>query len=68
MNRRGWIASSLLLLTVVSTAGGLALWQYASFQAEQAASAAQPEPVESVTVARAQERIDQSTTTSIGTS
>ena len=67
MNRRGWIGSSLLLVMVVAVAVGLAAWKYASIQKTQAASANQPEPVESVTVAVAKEIEHRQTTTSIGT-
>ncbi|HVR75323.1 MAG TPA: efflux transporter periplasmic adaptor subunit, partial [Planctomycetota bacterium] len=67
MSRRGWIGSSLLLLTVAATGVGLAAWKYWSIQKANAASANQPEPVESVTVAIATEREHRRTTTSIGT-
>src|SRR5262249_4801230 len=64
---RGWIGSSLLLVTLVGTGAGLAEWKHASIQDADAAAAAQPEPSESVTVAVAQERRHLQTTTSIGT-
>lgn len=67
MNHRGWIGSSLLLVMVVSTGVGLAAWKYASIQDTDAASAKQPEPMESVTVAIAKELEHRQTTTSIGT-
>lgn len=67
MNRRGWIGSSVLLLTVGGIASGLGLWKYTSLRAASAASANQPEPIESVTVAVATEHEHQRTTTSIGT-
>jgi membrane fusion protein (multidrug efflux system) len=67
MNHRGWIGSSLLLIMVVSAGVGLAAWKYASIQATDAASANQPEPMESVTVAVAKEIEHRQTTTSIGT-
>lgn len=67
MNRRRWIGSSLLLVTVVATGGGLAAWKHASIEEANAASANQPEPVESVTAAVAMEREHRQTTTSIGT-
>lgn len=67
MSRRGWIGSSLLLVAVVGTGGGLAAWKYASIEKANAASANQPEPMESVTVAVAKERTHRQTTTSIGT-
>jgi membrane fusion protein (multidrug efflux system) len=67
MSRRSWIASVLLLVAVVGTAGCLAAWKYGSLREADAASARQPEPVESVTVAVAKELDHQQTTTSIGT-
>ena len=67
MSRRGWIASVLLLVTVVGTAGCLAAWKYVSMREADAASARQPEAVESVTGAVATEIAHQPMTTSIGT-
>ena len=67
MNRRGWIASSLLLTTVVGTGIGLATWKLTALQKAGAAAASQPEPMESVTVSVATPREHQQTTTSIGT-
>jgi len=67
MNRRGWIGSSLLLVTVVGTGVVLAAWKHASINEVNAISANQPEPLESVTVAVATEREHRPTTTSIGT-
>lgn len=67
MNRRSWIGSFLLLVAVVSVGVGLAAWKYTAIQAAVAASANQPEPMESVTVAFAKEIEHRHTTTSIGT-
>jgi len=67
MSRRGWIGSVLLLATVIGTAGALAAWKYASMREAGAASAHQPEPIESVTVAVAKALEQRETTTSIGT-
>jgi membrane fusion protein, multidrug efflux system len=67
MNRRLWIRSSLLLLTVVATGAALAAWKYTSMRAASAASANQPEPMESVVVAVARKREHRPTTASIGT-
>ena len=67
MNRRSWIGSFLLLVTVVSVGVGLAAWKYTSIQETEAASANQPEPMESVTVALAKEIEHRQTATSIGT-
>ncbi len=67
MDRRSLIGSSLLLLTIVALGAGLAAWKQESIQEANAASANQPEPMESVMVAVAQEREHGPTTTSIGT-
>lgn len=67
MNRRRWIGSSLLLVTVVAVGAALAAWKHASIQQANAATANQPEPVESVMAAVAKERKYSRTTTSIGT-
>lgn len=67
MNRRSWIGSFLLLVAVVSVGVGLAAWKYTSIQATVAASANQPEPMESVTVALTREVEYRQTATSIGT-
>lgn len=67
MSIRVWIRSAVLLTTVVGTGAGLAAWKYTSLQEANAASANQPEPMESVTVAVATEREYRRTTTSIGT-
>ncbi|MGH7268552.1 MAG: efflux RND transporter periplasmic adaptor subunit [Candidatus Rokuibacteriota bacterium] len=66
MSPRGWIGSFLLLVAVVGTGGGLAAWKYASLQQVDAASATQPEPMASVTVAVVREIEHRQTTTSIG--
>lgn len=67
MNRRSWIGSFLLLVTVVSVGIGLAAWKYTSVQETIAASMNQPEPMESVTVALAREVEHRQMATSIGT-
>jgi membrane fusion protein (multidrug efflux system) len=61
------MSSSLLLLTVISVGAGLAAWKYAVIQDGAAASANQPEPMESVTVAIARQIEHRQSTTSIGT-
>jgi membrane fusion protein, multidrug efflux system len=66
-NSRGSIATALLLGTVLATGAGLAAWKYSDIAAEEAASANQPEPMESITAAAATEREHRRTTTSIGT-
>lgn len=67
MNRRGWVGSSLLLVTVVASGAGLAAWKYGTMQDTASASANQPEPMEAVTVAVAKEIEHRQTATSIGT-
>lgn len=67
MKHRKWLGSVLLILTVLLTGIGLAAWKYESIQEARAASAAQPEPIESVTVALAREIEHRRTTSSIGT-
>lgn len=65
--RRGWVASSLLIGAIVGTGALLAVWKHSSMQAAEAASANQPEPMEMVTAAVATAREHRETTTSIGT-
>jgi membrane fusion protein, multidrug efflux system len=67
LNSRGWIASAMLLATVVATGAGLAVWKYTDIEGEAEAAANQPEPMEAVTAAAAAERAYRPTTTSIGT-
>ena len=67
MNINGWIKSSLLIVLVAVTAIALATWKYTSIQESNAVAASQPEPMESVTVAVAKERMHRKSTTSIGT-
>ena len=67
MNRRSWIGSFLLLVMVVSVGVGLGAWKYAAIQETIAASANQPEPIESVTVTLVKEVEHRPTATSIGT-
>jgi membrane fusion protein (multidrug efflux system) len=67
MNRRGWIGSSLLLVIVVASGAGLAVWKYGTLQESAAATAHQPEAMEAVTVAAAKEVEHHQSATSIGT-
>ncbi|HEY7504490.1 MAG TPA: efflux RND transporter periplasmic adaptor subunit [Gemmatimonadales bacterium] len=67
LNSRGWMASVVLLTTVVATGAGLAAWKYTDIAASAAASANQPEPMEVITAAVAKDREHRRTTTSIGT-
>ena len=62
-----WVGSVVLPLMVVVMAVGLAAWKYDAIQEGQAASAKQPEPMETVTVAVAKEIEHRQSTTSIGT-
>lgn len=67
MNRRNVIGSALLLAMVITSGIGLIAWKYGSMQQQAAASADQPEPMESVATALAQEVDHRQITTSIGT-
>lgn len=67
MNHPNWIRSTVLVLVVLLLGIGLAAWKYESIQSEHAASANQPEPMESVTIAVARTIDHRQTTTSIGT-
>jgi membrane fusion protein (multidrug efflux system) len=65
--QRHWVGSVVLPLLVLAVGLGLAAWKYDAIQARQAASANQPEPLETVTIALAKEIEHRQTTTSIGT-
>ena len=67
MKRNNWVGSVLLLTLVILIGIGLAAWKYELIQNQQAASANQPEPMESVTIAVARTIDHRQTTTSIGT-
>ncbi|MDR4469564.1 MAG: efflux RND transporter periplasmic adaptor subunit [Nitrospira sp.] len=67
MNRSNWIGSIVLVFVVLLLGIGLAAWKYESIQNDQAASAGQSEPMESVTVAVARAIDHRQMTTSIGT-
>jgi membrane fusion protein (multidrug efflux system) len=67
MNPRGSIGSAVLLLTILGTGGGLAVWKYSSIKAADEAAANQPEPTEMVTTAIPKEIDHRQTSTSIGT-
>ena len=67
MKRRGWFGSLLLIVIVIAVGIGLGARKYASIQESYAASAKQPEPMESVMTAVAKEVEHRQTTTSIGT-
>jgi membrane fusion protein (multidrug efflux system) len=67
MNRQNRLGSILLISLVLLIGVGLAAWKYESIQSEQAASANQPEPMESVTIAVARQIEHRPITTSIGT-
>lgn len=67
MRRQYWIGSLVLPVMVLLVGVGLAAWKYDAIQDDQAASASQPEPMETVTVAVAREIEHRQSTTSIGT-
>lgn len=67
MNRQNWIGSIILVVCVLILGIGLATWKNESIEGEQTASANQPEPMESITVAVARAIDHRHTTTSIGT-
>jgi membrane fusion protein (multidrug efflux system) len=67
VSRRAWIASIVLLAAVIATGSGLFAWKYARIQQAIAASANQPEPMERVRMAVAEQRWHQRKTTVIGT-
>ncbi|MEZ0277071.1 MAG: efflux RND transporter periplasmic adaptor subunit [Roseimicrobium sp.] len=67
MSASRWITSFVLIGAVASGGYGLAAWKQASLKEAADAAASQPEPMESVIVAVAEEREHRRTTTSIGT-
>jgi membrane fusion protein (multidrug efflux system) len=67
MYRNNWMGSVLLPTLVILIGIGLAAWKYELIQNQQAASANQPEPMESVTISVARAINHRQTTTSIGT-
>lgn len=67
LNRRGSVASAVVLLAVLGTGGGLAAWKYSALKESEAAAANQPEPTELVTTAIPNEIDHRQTSTSIGT-
>lgn len=66
-NRRVWLGSTLLLLTVIGAGAGLAAWKSAAIREADETLASQPEPMEAVTAAVAKQREHRPTTTAIGT-
>lgn len=64
---RRWIASLLLLATLVAAGVGLAMWKIDTTQEANAAAASQPEPAEAVTTAVATSREHRQTVSAIGT-
>jgi membrane fusion protein (multidrug efflux system) len=67
MRRGAWIRSGLLLGLVLGGGAVLALSKQSALRAEEAASASQPEPVESVIAAAATELEYRATTSAVGT-
>ena len=66
-NARGWIASTVLLGSIVVTGAGMAAWKYGEISKSDAEAAAQPEPTESVMAAVAVRSAHRASATSIGT-
>jgi membrane fusion protein (multidrug efflux system) len=64
---RAGLRTVVLLVVVLATGGGLAVWKGKSAEAAAAAAANQPEPAEVVTEARATAREHRAATTAIGT-
>lgn len=67
MNRHIRIAPLVLLSAVIGSGALLGAWKYGALMQTEAASAAQPEPLETVTAVAAQLREQRPTTTSVGT-
>ena len=67
LDNRGLTGSAVLLLGLALTGGGLAAWKHVSLKKADAAAAHQPEPIESVTMAVAKERMYRPVATSVGT-
>lgn len=67
MTWRGWIGAGVLLVCLAGIAFGLRQWKKNTIEAAIAASANQPEPMETITVAVSQPREYRPSTTSIGT-
>lgn len=66
-NRHGWAKPTVLLATLLATAGGLAAWKISALNASAAAAASHPEPTELVSAAEATPREHRRTTTAVGT-
>lgn len=66
-NMRNYFGSILLVLTVLVAGAGLAVYKISSIKQAVAASADQPEPIELITTAVAQQREYRPTATAIGT-
>jgi len=67
MNYRNRIAPVALLSAVIGLGAMLGAWKYGALQEAEAASAAQPEPAETVTAVAAEQRKQRPTTTAVGT-
>lgn len=67
MHRHIRIAPLALLSAVVGFGALLGAWKYSAVQQAEAASASQPEPVETVTTVQAKQREQQPSTTAVGT-
>jgi membrane fusion protein, multidrug efflux system len=64
---RRWFGSLILIGAVLGTGLLLAAWKRSANRSAEAASAHQPEPVELVTLARAEARAHRQSTTAVGT-
>jgi len=67
MKLRGWIGAGVLLAGLAGVAFALVLWKKKTIEAAIAASANQPEPMETISIAISQPREYRPSTTSIGT-
>ncbi len=67
MIRGSQIGSLSLIAAVIVTGTALAAWKHSALEDSAAAAASQPEPVESIAVAVAEERQHNRVTTSVGT-
>jgi membrane fusion protein (multidrug efflux system) len=63
----GWIGATALLVTVAGSGGILAAWKSSSLERSAHASDGMPEPSEAVTVAAAEPREHQPSTSAVGT-
>jgi membrane fusion protein (multidrug efflux system) len=67
MTLRAWIGSAILFIVIVGIGAGLATWKFRTIEQAIEEAKAMPEPMETVTVAKAREIEHRQSTTSIGT-